>query len=125
MPKRRVSQPDDDEVILQPWFMPKPVALQIRRILPSVHLAKMRYYFEDYGCIRCEKKTALYASNGFCENCATLVRSRIVNCLKRRLKGVGEGGPRFTESKLEDATWLARQIVSKRSRTKAGITPRG
>jgi hypothetical protein len=69
--------------------MPKAVSLQMRKILPSIRLAKMRYYFDDHGCLRCERRDILYGSNGMCENCSVVVRGRLANCLNRRLRNVG------------------------------------
>jgi len=66
--------------------MPKPVSLQMRRILPSIHLAKMPYYFDDHGCLRCARGDILYGGNGIGENCSVIVRGRLANCLKRRFK---------------------------------------
>jgi hypothetical protein len=83
----------DSNVFLQPWFLPRDVYAQIRRVLPSAHLSKMRYYFEDYGCLRCGVRDSLYGSNGFCEKCGVLIRGRVTRALKRRLRNVGEVGP--------------------------------
>jgi hypothetical protein len=113
---RKKNLPNDDDVFLQPWYMPKPVSLQIRKILPSVHLAKMRYYFEDHGCLRCEKRAVLYGSNGLCENCAVIVRGRIVNCLKRRLRKVGEGQPKRFAIVLDDGVTVAQEIIRRHSK---------
>ena len=60
------SELTKDAIFLQPWFLPVEVYRAIRRVLPYIHLFKMRYYFEDYGCLKCGKKNALYQSNGFC-----------------------------------------------------------
>lgn len=78
-----------DEIFLQPWYIPRDVYLEIRRVLPNIHLAKMRYYFEDYGCLKCGDRKALYGSNGLCERCSVLIRGRVARCLERRLKKVG------------------------------------
>src|ERR1700687_1221787 len=78
------------EVALQPWFISAEVYLELRRILPPVQLMKMRYYFEDFGCLRCESRTSLYGSNGLCEKCGLLIRGRVSRALKRRLKNLGE-----------------------------------
>lgn len=78
-----------DEMFLQPWFIPKETYSQIRSLLPSIHLSKMRYYFEDFGCLRCGKTDVCYGSNGFCEACSVLVRGRVVRSLQRRLKRAG------------------------------------
>lgn len=83
----------NDEVFLQPWFVPKDVYLEIRRLLPNIHLTKMRYYFEDYGCLKCGDRKHLYGSNGLCERCSVLIRGRVARLLKRRLKAVGIGDP--------------------------------
>ncbi len=79
----------NDAIFLQPWFLPVEVYRAIRRLLPYIHLFKMRYYFEDYGCLKCGKKNVLYQSNGFCESCGVVIRHRMKQALKRRLKKVG------------------------------------
>ena len=78
-----------DELFLQPWFVSKPTYLAIRRLLPSSQMLKMRYYFEDYGCLRCQSRNSIYASNGMCKQCSIIVRSRIVLSLKRRFRKLG------------------------------------
>lgn len=99
----------DGDIFLQPWYTPRPISLQMRKILPSIHLAKMRYSFDDHGCLRCEKRDILYASNGMCENCSVVLRGRLVNCLKRRLKNVGVRED-FSEA-LGDCVSRAREII--------------
>jgi hypothetical protein len=76
----------DDEIFMQPWFVPKPIYLAIRRLLPNIHLMKMRHYFDDYGCLRCGKTDALYGASGLCHSCNVIVRSRIMASLKKRLR---------------------------------------
>ena len=107
--RRRSARAGDEDIFLQPWYMPKPVSLQMRKILPSIHLAKMRYYFDDHGCLRCERRDILYGSNGMCENCATIVRGRLVNCMKRRLRNVGV--IEDFSGALEDCVSSAREII--------------
>jgi hypothetical protein len=97
----------------QPWYMPKPVSLQMRKILPSIHLAKMRYYFDDHGCLQCEKRDILYGSNGMCENRSVVVRGRLANCLKKWLKHVGVRED-FSEA-LGDCVSSAREIIRRPS----------
>ena len=75
-----------DEIFMQPWFVPKPIYLAMRRMLPNIHLMKMRHYFDDYGCLRCGSENVLYGACGLCQACNILVRSRIMTCLKNRLK---------------------------------------
>ncbi|HLZ52490.1 MAG TPA: hypothetical protein VKP61_17200 [Candidatus Acidoferrum sp.] len=75
-----------DEVFMQPWFVPKDVYLAIRRIIPNIHLMKMRHYFDDYGCLKCGETETIYGSSGLCHACNVVVRSRIMASLKKRLK---------------------------------------
>jgi hypothetical protein len=106
---RRSGRAGDEDIFLQPWYMPKPVSLQMRRILPSIHLAKMRYYFDDHRCLRCERGNILCGSNGMCENCSVIVRSRLANCLEKRLKRVGV--IENLAERLEDCVSSAREII--------------
>jgi hypothetical protein len=113
-PKKKIrsySVEDDEDLALQPWFLPLSIAWQVRKILPSVHLAKLRYYFDDHGCLRCAKKNVLYGSNGLCENCGVIVRSRLKNCLKRRLRAVGVREMENYADQLETAVKSARDIL--------------
>jgi hypothetical protein len=114
MPKTKRNNSLSEDVDLQPWFLPKPVASQIRKILPSVHLAKMRYYFDDHGCLRCERRDVMYQRNGLCENCGNTIRLRVTASLKRRLLAVGSGAREPYVDVLGDAVESARKIVGKR-----------
>src|SRR6185312_16186785 len=76
-----------DEVLLQPWFLPKQTAYKIRSLLPPNFWAKMRHYFDDYGCLICESRTH-YRSNGLCKRCRNRVQTRLAFSIKRRSKGM-------------------------------------
>jgi hypothetical protein len=106
-----------DAIFLQPWFLPKDVYLEIRRLLPYIHLLKMRYYFEDYGCLKCGKKNALYQSNGLCETCGVTIRQRMKQSLIRRLKEVGVvTSSRELPFDFTDGMVNAQRILSRRTR---------
>jgi hypothetical protein len=75
-----------EEVFLQPWFLPRRVAFAIHELVPPDFWNKMRYFFEDYGCMLCEKETG-YHSNGMCEACHRKVRVRVANSVIRHSKG--------------------------------------
>jgi len=106
-----------DAIFLQPWFLPKEVYLEIRRLLPYIHLLKMRYYFDDYGCLKCGKKNALYQSNGLCETCGVTIRQRMKQCLIRRLKEVGvETSSQELPFDSTDGMVNAQRILSRRTR---------
>jgi hypothetical protein len=94
MTKRKVAEEvfpmqPYDELFLQPWFLPKPTYLEIRRILPGSQLQKMRYYFDDFGCLKCGGRGVAYGSNGMCKRCNIVVRARIILCLKKRFRQIG------------------------------------
>lgn len=72
-----------DDVLLQPWFLPKRIADAIRAIVPISYRSRMRYYFEDYGCMICGKES-IYHSNGMCLRCFKTVLSRIKKSVARR-----------------------------------------
>jgi hypothetical protein len=78
-----------DELFLQPWFVPIDISRQLRSLLPSSQLLKMRYYFDDYGCLRCGAREKLYGSNGMCKQCSVIVRTRIVTSLRKRFRKTG------------------------------------
>ena len=111
--KRRTEAgiPIDDQVFMLPWFLPKHTYLAVRRILPNIHIAKMRYYFEDYGCMRCERRDVLYRTNGLCERCNTIVRWRLTQCLKKRLADVGIAAVSSHESVTGRGLSLAQDLL--------------
>lgn len=73
-----------DEVFLQPWFLDWHRAAAIRRMVPDHFLHKMRFYFEDWGCLVCGSKRRRYGSNGMCHVCIHRVQKRLFDCLKKR-----------------------------------------
>lgn len=81
----------DPELALQPWFLPNEISTAIRSLIPFMHIRKMRFYFEDYGCIRCRRRNVPYGNNGFCHKCSQLVVYRTLRSLKTRLEQIGTG----------------------------------
>jgi len=78
---RRPSSEIDD-VLLQPWFLPKRIADAIRGMVPGGFYKKMRYYFDDYGCMICGQES-VHHSNGMCLHCHMKVLSRVKKSAKR------------------------------------------
>jgi hypothetical protein len=76
---------EDADLVLQPWFLPEKVSRAIRSLIPLFHAKKLRYYFDDFGCIRCERKDVLYGSNGFCDACLRKVVRGIAKSLRQRV----------------------------------------
>lgn len=73
------------DVLLQPWFLDSRRVAAIRRIVPDHFARKMRFYFEDWGCLVCGSKRRRYGSNGMCHICIHRVQKRLIGCLKRHL----------------------------------------
>jgi hypothetical protein len=118
--KRNVPQVGgpEDEVFLQPWFLSEAEYMAVRRILPPSQMLKMRYYFDDYGCLKCEKLNSMYGSNGLCRNCSIIIRARVVLALKRRFKKLGVRMPN------EPFERYLRRIFGKKSRVISPVCPR-
>lgn len=106
-----------DEVLLQPWFLPKKIAFSIRRLMPMWYADRMVAYFSTYGCLRCNRRKVVYACCGLCENCKNLIRSRLARCLKREVKNeplrVELDTPRCDPQRTKKAQRLLADLVPK------------
>ena len=85
--KLRLASPDKrlvrESLFFHPWFLPAKTTYAIYRLLPPEHRFKMRDYFADHGCLRCDEKKG-YCAMGLCEKCYTMLHSRIRACVRRR-----------------------------------------
>ena len=77
------ATPSTEEIVLHPWFLDRKTCCAIKRLIPSAYFSKMRYYFEDYGCLRCGSKTKPYGSDGMCNSCHSNTFDRIVKAVSR------------------------------------------
>lgn len=77
-------QPLLDNIFLQPWFVDYGTACAIRRLLPEGQFRKLRFYFDDWGCLVCRKKNAVYGCNGMCSRCAQRIQKRVLTSLQKR-----------------------------------------
>ena len=75
-----------DDVFLQPRFLSRDLAFAIRRMLPPEHRHRMRFFFDDYGCMRCGTKDAPYGSNALCKLCMQEVKLKLF----LQLSGAGQ-----------------------------------
>jgi hypothetical protein len=117
---KRLSKRLVAETFLQPWFVPVEIARSIRRLLPVAHFHKMRFYFDDWGCMRCEKKGVMYGANGMCCRCAQKVQHRVVSSFQKR-HGTTPPLTRSPEvcSRVESAKVLLSDLVRHRSSQKS------
>lgn len=74
------------DLLLQPWYLPRRAAFTILKVLPPHYQKRMRDFFDDYGCMRCDRRNVAYRSNGFCDECAMLIYRRMTASANRRLK---------------------------------------
>ena len=81
---RATQQHALDTIFLQPWFLNKKCASAIRSLVPDAFVRKMRFYFDDWGCLVCRSKTRKYAANGMCHICSTRIQKRLFWCLQKR-----------------------------------------
>ena len=109
-----------DQVLLEPWFLPRRVALAIRGIATPVFQKKLRYFFEDYGCMICKKETN-YHSNGMCRRCRKDIRKKLAKCVKRRF---GSKIHRRADLKLFRQEKLAKKLLGKFSPATVSSTAR-
>lgn len=108
-----------DDIFLQPWFLPLKTAFAIRRILPPEYRHRMRFYFDDYGCLKCGRKDVTYGSNALCKPCMQKVKLRLFFAVKRRwTEASPENLPR-TFKRVADAQRLLRDLIPHRGRGKA------
>jgi len=70
-------------VPFQPWFLPQRIAFAIHGLVPVHFQKKMRYFFEDYGCMICGTESR-YHSNGMCRLCYARTLKRIQLSVRRR-----------------------------------------
>jgi hypothetical protein len=73
-----------EELILQPWFLPKRTARIIWGLVPAGYRKRLHDYFDDYGCMRCNRLDVTYRSNAMCEACMMLVYNRVQQSIARR-----------------------------------------
>jgi hypothetical protein len=76
-----------EELLLQPWFLPKKIALGITKLVPPDYRKRMRDCFIDFGCLRCGHTDRIYGANGMCAPCQSVTYARVVASGNKRLRG--------------------------------------
>lgn len=105
-----------DDIFLQPWFLPRQTAFAIKRILPPEHRHRMRFYFDDYGCLRCGKKNVTYGSNALCKTCMQQVKLRLFFAIKRRWTAMSPDNLPRTFKRMADAQRLLKDLILRNPR---------
>jgi hypothetical protein len=102
-----------DDIFLQPWFLSRETAFAIKRLLPREHRHRMRFYFDDYGCLKCGKRNLTYGSNGLCKICMQRVQLKLFLTVKRRWTAASPGNLPRTFTRMADAQRLLRDLLKR------------
>ena len=97
--------------MLQPWFVPKQTWKEVLRLLPSNWQRKMRYCFDDYGCLRCDRKNVQHHSCGMCVECFTRITRRLKFTISRHFKELGGEAKSSLESEFQKRAALAKDLL--------------
>lgn len=100
-----------DAVIMQPWFLPREISNAILRLLPIFHQNKWIYAFEDWGCLKCERKDAIHAGLGLCPTCYGLIFGRLKSSIVRHSNSEGPSVAELTAN-LTQKVDSAKQILA-------------
>jgi hypothetical protein len=100
-----------DDIFLQPWYLPLKTCIAIRNLLPSQQYYKMKFYFEDYGCMICAKKRVKYEANGMCKPCHQRVKLRILFAIKRRWTAKSAMNEPRTFTRIGDAQRILQDLL--------------
>lgn len=111
-----------DEVLLQPWVLPREIASSILRLLPVPHQDKFRYCYEDYGCFRCGTKNKPHQSLGLCATCHGRLHSRIKTSISKRVKADHLEMAKLNVSLLTGSTTNAKRALQELARNYPALT---
>jgi hypothetical protein len=101
-----------DDIFLQPWFLTRDMAFAIRRMLPPEHRHKMKFYFDDYGCMRCRNRNATYGSNALCKLCMQEVKLKMFFAIKRRWTAANPDNLPRTFQRMADAQRMLSDLLA-------------
>jgi hypothetical protein len=105
-----------DEIFLQPWFLPRDTAFAIKRILPAGYRHRMKFYFDDYGCLKCGNRDVSYGSNALCKSCMQEVKLKLFFTVKRRWTAASPENLPRTFQRMADAQRLLKDLIPQRGR---------
>lgn len=121
-----------ETIFLQPWYLPKKIAVTIQNMLPPDHKHKMHFYFEDYGCLKCGRRNVPYGANALCRKCLHQAVYRFFFAIRRRWnwQKVTDAYASGNLHRIANAQKLLRKLVvaaeqTERMRVKRKITVTG
>ena len=106
-----ISRPTDNAGLLNTFGASTHISGYERR-------GKLHYFFDDYGCMRCNKKDIPYGANGMCHKCFDTVRSRLKISMKKHFKSSAVAKNTPSARDFLDKAELARKLLT-------GLSKRG
>lgn len=106
------GRPPISDCLLQPWFLSLEVTKAVMRLIPRIYFSRMRWFFKDYGCLRCKKKNVPYGGNCLCDQCRKQTMYRMARCMKRRLRAGKLSKPRLPEARYINRARLAESLLA-------------
>lgn len=94
-----------------PWFLEKRVLKKIRGLLPDFYHKRMRYYFDAFGCIRCERKDVIYSCGGLCLRCQWTINNRLKESDKEMQRHFGASDHRLDSAHFLKRFTTARELL--------------
>jgi hypothetical protein len=111
MTTKRRDKIKNDESLLLPWFLTKRATIAIRSNVPKHYQIRMRNYFDDYGCLRCNTRRGQHKSNGLCNRCTGLILARLKRGYERRERPKLSHYAKELLNKAHDAETLLKDLV--------------
>lgn len=84
--RRNPGSSELDMAMLQPWFIPRETWKEVLRLLRAGWKRKMRYCFDDYGCIRCDRNNVQHRGCGMCDECFGRITRRLKFTVRRHFR---------------------------------------
>jgi hypothetical protein len=96
--EKKIADAFSQDDLFRPFFENKKVSYEIRQQQTVAEKNKWIGCFEDYGCIRCDSKTAPHRSLGLCAHCYNKISHRLQASMARRAPAPGTEPPTFMDS---------------------------
>jgi hypothetical protein len=90
-----------DAGLFEPFFQPKKIADEIRKLQTVPQQRKWQHYFLEFGCLICRKKNRAHTSNGMCSACRRRTDARL-RAILRTTEKERPTSPPFTPDRMTD-----------------------
>ena len=90
-----------DAGVFEPFFQPKKIADEIRKLQTVPQQRKWHDYYLEWGCLVCQKKNWPHTSNGMCQACHSRTLARLKTILRSTENERSDSSP-FTPDRLTE-----------------------